>query len=231
MSAELAVPVVVPMLARIRGSDQLFPVRRIYCVGRNYADHAREMGHDPTREAPFFFQKPADALDQSGRFPYPPGSADVQHEVELAVFIGLGGRDISAGAALSHVFGYGVALDMTRRDLQQQAKAAGRPWEVGKAFDHAAPCSEVVPVAAIGHPDHGAIWLRRNGAPAQAGDLKDQIWSVPEIIAVLSSLFELVAGDVVLTGTPAGVGAVTVGDLLEAGVDGVAALRVAVVQG
>lgn len=230
-SAIPAVPKLTAPHARVAGTDQLFPVRRVYCVGRNYAEHAREMGHDPTREAPFFFQKPSDALDQSGKFPYPPGSSDVQHEVELIVFIGQGGRNIPVDQALSHVFGYGVGLDMTRRDLQQQAKAAGRPWEVGKAFDHSAPCSMVMPASTVGHPGEGRIWLRRNAAIVQDGDLRQQIWKVPEVIAYLSSLFELVPGDVIMTGTPAGVGPVAVGDVLVAGIENVAELRVDVVEG
>lgn len=214
----------------IRGGQDVFPVHRVYCVGRNYAEHALEMGGDPDREPPFFFQKPADALDQSGRFPYPPASRDVHHEVELAVFLGRGGRAIPAEKALDHVFGYGVALDMTRRDLQAEAKKTSRPWDASKAFDRSAPCSAIAPVAAVGHPDRGSITLLRNGGLVQSGDLSQQIWRVPEMISCLSSLFELKAGDVILTGTPAGVGPVVVGDRLEAEIEGVGRLDVTVAE-
>lgn len=205
-----------------------FPVRRVYCIGRNYADHAREMGHDPDREAPFFFQKNPDNLDPSGDFPYPPRSGDVHHEVELVAAIGRGGRDIAAGDALAHVWGYAVGLDMTLRDLQGAAKKAGRPWEVGKAFDASAPVSALRPAAEIGHPARGAIALDVNGARRQAGDLADMIWSLPEIIAHLSALFELRPGDLIMTGTPAGVGAVARGDEMAANIEGVGALSVRV---
>lgn len=228
MSETFALPLPRRAALRIRNSDDLFPVRRVYCIGRNYAEHAREMGHDPDREDPFFFQKPADALDQSGEFPYPPATSEVHHEVELVVLLKSGGHDIPVEDALEHVFGYAVGLDMTRRDLQQAAKKAGRPWEVGKAFDRSAPCSQVVRVSEIGHPTKGAIGLARNGAPAQHGDLTQQIWSVPEIISYLSSLLELAAGDVIMTGTPAGVGSVESGDRLEASIEQVGSLVVRV---
>ena len=216
-------------VARIKETDAVFPVRRIYCIGRNYAEHAVEMGHDPSRETPFFFLKPADALDQSGEFPYPPGTQDVHHEVELTVFLKSGGRDISTSDALSHVFGYAVGLDMTRRDLQQEAKKSGRPWEIGKGFDRSAPCSEIVAAGVTGHPARGAITLAVNGTPVQRGDLNQQIWKVPEIIAYLSSLFELAAGDVIMTGTPAGVGSVSAGDKLDAEIEGVGRLSIIVI--
>lgn len=213
----------------VRGSSALFPVRRIYCVGRNYAEHAREMGHDPTREAPFFFQKAPDSLVQDGgTFPYPAGSADVHHELELVVALKSGGTDISTDRALDQVFGYAVGLDMTRRDLQGAAKKAGRPWEVGKAFDHAAPCSALAPAASIGHPAKGAIRLDVNDVTRQQGDLSQMIWSVPEIIAHLSGLFELKAGDLIFTGTPAGVGPVKRGDRLHGTIEGVGELRIGV---
>jgi fumarylpyruvate hydrolase len=213
----------------IRGSDKLFPVHRIYCVGRNYAEHAIEMGHDPTREAPFFFQKNPDTLVPSGgTFPYPDATKDVHHELEMVVALKSGGKDIAQDKALSHVFGYAVGLDMTRRDLQGEAKKLGRPWEVGKAFESAAPCSEIVPVSAIGHPAQGAVWLKINGEPRQKGDLNQLIWKVPEMIAYLSGLFELRAGDLIFSGTPAGVGPVKRGDVLHGGVDGVGELKVTV---
>lgn len=214
----------------IRGSDALFPVRRIYCVGRNYAEHAVEMGHDPVREAPFFFQKAVDSLiPEGGPFPYPPASENVHYELELVVALHAGGRDIPQDEALDRVFGYAVGLDMTRRDLQLAAKKAGRPWEVGKAFDHAAPCSMIAPATAIGHPRRGAIQLTVNDAPKQTGDIDQMIWNVPEIVAHLSGLFELKAGDLIFTGTPAGVGPVKPGDRLHGTIGGVGELRVAVV--
>ena len=213
----------------IRGSDKLFPVHRIYCVGRNYAEHAIEMGHDPNREAPFFFQKNPDTLVPSGgTFPYPDASKDVHHELEMVVALKSGGKDIAQDKALAHVFGYAVGLDMTRRDLQGEAKKLGRPWEVGKAFESAAPCSEIVPASAIGHPAQGAVWLKVNGEPRQKGDLNQLIWKVPEMIAYLSGLFELRAGDLIFSGTPAGVGPVKRGDVLHGGVDGVGELKVTV---
>jgi len=187
------------------------------------------MGHDPNREEPFYFQKPADAMDQSGEFPYPPATGSVHYEVELVVLLKSGGRDIPVERALDHVFGYAVGLDMTRRDLQQAAKAAGRPWEIGKAFDRSAPCSEVLPVATIGHPGNAAIRLKRNGSIVQSGNLNQQIWSVAEIISYLSSLVELVAGDAIMTGTPAGVGEVASGDELEGSIDTVGTLTARVI--
>ena len=218
----------IPTLT-IKDSDQVFPVHRIYCVGRNYADHAIEMGHDPDKEPPFFFQKnPDNLLTGSRDFPYPPESNDVHHEIELVVALHKGGTNIAMTDALDCVFGYGVALDMTRRDLQGQAKKAGRPWEVGKAFEHSAPCSHLVPAANIGHPEQGDIWLKVNGEIRQQGDLNQMIWKVPEMIGYLSMLFELKPGDLILSGTPAGVGPVQRGDQLEGFVENVAALKLAV---
>src|SRR5687767_10773588 len=214
----------------VRGSDKLFPVHRIYCVGRNYAEHAIEMGHDPNREAPFFFQKNPDTLVPSGgTFPYPDASKDVHHELEMVVALKSGGKDIAQDKALGHVFGYAVGLDMTRRDLQGEAKKLGRPWDVGKAFERSAPCSEIVPASAIGHPAKGAVRLAVNGTVKQQGDLNQMIWKVPEMIAILSGLFELQPGDLIFSGTPAGVGAVKRGDVLEGSVEGVADLKVRVV--
>jgi fumarylpyruvate hydrolase len=212
----------------VKGTDALFPVRRIYCIGRNYADHAIEMGHDPTREAPFFFQKNPQNIRLDGTFPYPSRSRDVHHEVELVVALDGGGRDIAEAEALELVFGYGVGLDMTRRDLQGEAKKTGRPWEVGKAFEHSAPMAPLVPVAEYGHPRSGRISLSVNGVVRQDGDLGQMIWSVAEIIACLSRFYELAPGDLILTGTPAGVGPVQRGDLLEAKIDGLGVLAVRV---
>jgi fumarylpyruvate hydrolase len=228
MTAYVIDPPAQPALP-VQGSDRLFPVHRIYCVGRNYAEHSIEMGHDPTREEPFFFQKNPDSLVVDGDFPYPPRSKDVHHEVELVVAIGKGGRDIPVESALDHVFGYAVGLDMTRRDLQGEAKKAGRPWEVAKAFEASAPCSRVVPAASIGHPGKGAVWAKVNGQQRQSGDLSQMIWKVPEMISYLSGLFTLQPGDLIFSGTPAGVGGVQRGDRIEAGVVGVGEIAVKVV--
>lgn len=213
----------------VRGSDRHFPIRRVYCVGRNYAEHAREMGHDPDQEPPFFFQKNPDNVVHATEIPYPPATADLHFEIELVVALGRGGTDIAAAAARDCVFGYAVGLDLTRRDRQGEAKKLGRPWEVGKAFEQSAPCSEIVPAAAIGHPERGAIGLTVNGALRQSGDLAQMIWKVPETIAYLSGLFRLAPGDLIMTGTPAGVGAVGRGDRLEGHVEGVGELRLTIV--
>ena len=213
----------------IVGTDDRFPVHRVYCVGRNYAEHAREMGHDPDREPPFFFQKNPYNLETSGEFPYPMASEDVDLEIEMVAALKAGGTHIKAENALECVFGYGVALDMTRRDLQGVAKKAGRPWEVGKAFELSAPCTPLVAAAGIGHPAEGAIWLDVNGERRQEGNLNQLIWSVPEQIEYLSSLFELRPGDLILTGTPAGVAACKRGDKMVGHVDGLPELHVTVV--
>ncbi|MEC5323944.1 fumarylacetoacetate hydrolase family protein [Aurantimonas sp. A3-2-R12] len=221
-------PAAIPALP-VRGSADTFPVRRVYCVGRNYADHAIEMGHDPNKEEPFFFQKNPDNLTTGDTFPYPGKSSDVHHEIELVVCLGKGGEEIPVEDALSHVYGYAVGLDMTRRDLQGVAKKLGRPWEVGKAFEDSAPVSPVAPASEIGHPDAGAIWLKVNGETRQSGDLNQMIWKVAESISYLSGLFRLAPGDVIMTGTPAGVGAVSRGDVLEGHIDGIGDLKVTVV--
>ncbi|MCZ7562681.1 MAG: fumarylacetoacetate hydrolase family protein [Burkholderiales bacterium] len=222
-------PPSIPTLP-VEGTQARFPVHRIYCVGRNYAEHAREMGHDPTREPPFFFLKPADAIVTDGAdFPYPPLSNDVHHEMELVVAIGKGGANIPVEKALEHVYGYAVGLDMTRRDLQGEAKKLGRPWDTGKGFDASAPCSQVVPAAKTGHPSKGAIWLKVNGETRQSSDLSQLIWNVPETIAYLSTLFTLAPGDLIFSGTPAGVAAVKRGDVLEGHVEGVATIKLRVV--
>ena len=213
----------------IIGSEARFPVRRIYCVGRNYAEHAREMGGNPDREPPFFFMKPADAVVTDGRMDYPSKTADLQHEVELVVALARGGRDIPADTALDCVFGYAVGLDMTRRDIQGELKAKGRSWEMGKAFDQSAPISPIVPASRIGHPQRGAITLAVNSQPRQHGDLADMIWPVADIIANLSGYVTLLPGDLIFTGTPAGVGKVERGDWLEGAVEGVGSLSVSIV--
>ena len=213
----------------VRGSDEHFPVRRIYCVGRNYAAHSIEMGGDPDKEEPFFFQKNPNNIDLSGEFPYPDKSTDVHHEIELLVALKSGGTNIPLASALDCVFGYAVCLDMTRRDLQSQMKAQGRPWEIGKAFERSAPSGELVPASEIGHPDHGAIWLEVNGEMRQQGDLNQLIWKVPEMISYLSGLFELAAGDLIMSGTPSGVGPVARGDRLHGHIDGIGDLECRVV--
>ena len=222
-------PLPIPALPVV-GTDKLFPVHRVYCVGRNYAEHAIEMGHDPDREPPFFFQKNPDTLIPSGsEFPYPSKTEDVHHEIELVVAIGKGGADIPVERALDHVYGYAVGLDMTRRDLQSEAKKLGRPWEVGKAFEASAPCSAIVPASRIGHPDSGAVWLEVNGVTKQSGDLNQLIWKVPEMISYLSGLFTLQPGDLIYSGTPAGVAAVKRGDHLHGGVEGIGEIEIRVV--
>lgn len=214
----------------IAGNDDSFPIHRIYCVGRNYAAHAIEMGHDPDREPPFFFQKnPDNVVLDNGDFPYPDKSSDVHHEIEMLVALKSGGKDIAVEDALDCVFGYGVGLDMTRRDLQGEQKKLGRPWEIGKAFEDSAPCSAIIPVEQIGHPDAGAVWLKVNGEVRQEGDLNQLIWKVPEMISYLSGLFELQAGDLIMSGTPSGVAAVQRGDEMHGYVEGVGEIKAKVV--
>jgi fumarylpyruvate hydrolase len=214
----------------IAGETARFPVARIFCVGQNYAEHSREMGHNPDVEPPFFFMKPATAIvPENGPFPYPSISTNVHHEVEFVVAIGKGGKNIEEAAALDHVYGYAVGLDMTRRDLQGVAKKTGRPWEPGKAFDNGAPCGTVYPVAKSGHPTAGSIKLVVNGETRQDGDLADMIWKVPGTIAYLSTLFELRAGDLIFTGTPAGVGAIQRGDKLVGSIVGLGEVSTEVV--
>jgi fumarylpyruvate hydrolase len=210
-----------PLTARIADSDVLFPVRRIYCVGRNYAEHAREMGYDPDREPPFFFGKPADSLQpDTAPVPFPSATTDFHHEVELVVALRRGGRDVPAADAQALIFGYGIGIDWTRRDLQAEAKAQGKPWDAAKGFDHSATLGPLRPVSAVGHPTQGRIWLSVNGTIRQDADLSSLIWAVPDVIAVLSGLFELRAGDLIYTGTPAGVGRVRRGDRIACGIEG-----------
>jgi len=216
------VPPPIPSV-EIAGSDQRFPVHRIYCVGRNYADHVREMGSD-VKEPPVFFTKPADAIVASGvAVPYPPRTENFHYEVELVIAVGGAGRNIPAAQALDHVFGYAVGNDLTRRDLQGTAKKKGLPWDTGKAFDRSAPIGAIRP-ASLGHVSQGAIWLKLNGETQQQSDIREMIWSVPEIIAELSTMFELRAGDLIYTGTPAGVGPLKPGDRIECHIDGLPSL-------
>jgi fumarylpyruvate hydrolase len=225
-----AVPAPVQTSVDVAGSSERFPVHRIYCVGRNYAAHAREMGMDPEREPPFFFSKPADAVVPNGApVPYPPRTGNLHHEIELVVAIGTGGRDIPLASALSHVFGYAVGNDLTRRDLQFAAREKGQPWDVAKGFDRSAPVTAIRRAAEVGHPERGRIWIEVNGEIRQQADLSEMIWSVPEIVAELSTLFDLAPGDLIFTGTPAGVGPVQRGDSLIGGIDGLETLRTTIV--
>jgi fumarylpyruvate hydrolase len=211
------------------GQSARFPVRRVYCVGRNYLDHIREMGEADERDPPFFFQKPTDAIvPDGGVVAYAAHTDDLQHEVELVLAIGRGGRDIPVTSALDHVFGYAVGIDMTRRDRQREALAGGRPWEVGKSFDQSAPCGAMQPAASIGHPAEGKITLGVNGKTRQTGDLAQLIWNCPEIIANLSAQYALAPGDLIFTGTPAGVGPVGPGDRLDAEIEAVGRLAISI---
>ncbi len=221
-------PTEIPAIP-VAGTDNMYPVHRVYCVGRNYAAHAVEMGHDPDKEPPFFFQKNPDNLNSGERFSYPPATNDVHYEIEMLVALKSGGKDIALEKALDCIYGYGVALDMTRRDLQGEAKKMGRPWEVGKAFEGSAPCTPIVPATVSGHPSQGAIWLDVNGERKQTGDLNQMIWKVPEMISYLSGLFTLMPGDIILSGTPSGVGPVNRGDVLKGHIDGVGDLEIRVV--
>jgi fumarylpyruvate hydrolase len=214
----------------VAGEGRFFPVRRIWCVGRNYLDHVREMGNDE-RAPPFFFAKHADMVEADGAIiPYPPLTNDLHHEVELIVAMKSGGLRISADKALDHVYGYAVGIDLTRRDLQIASRKKERPWEIGKSFDHSAPSGSIQPAAKIGHPSNGRIWLTVNGKEAQTGDLDQMIWNVPEIISQLSRQVELHAGDIIMTGTPAGVSQLQPGDTIECGCDGVGTLKVTIGQ-
>ena len=231
-------PFVIPEPERhalpVAGSADLFPVRRVYCVGRNYAAHAREMGGDPTREPPFFFMKPADSLQivpegQTVEHPYPPNSENYHFETEMVALLKSGGRDIPVERALDRVYGYAIGLDMTRRDLQDEAKNLRRPWELGKGADLSGPIGPVHPVWQVGHPGRGRISLTVDGETRQSADLSDMIWSVAEQIAFLSTYFEVKAGDVIFSGTPEGVGAVRRGQTMVAAVEGLGEIRLRVV--
>jgi fumarylpyruvate hydrolase len=224
-------PITATTLA-ITGSAERFPVRRVYCVGRNYADHAREMGADPDREPPFYFTKPADAVFTASegygdgpphQLPYPPQTDNLHHEIELVVAVSIGGADIDADKALQHVWGYGVGVDLTRRDLQDVAKQTRRPWDLSKGFDASGPVSELVPADAV-NPCRGRIWLTVDDEVRQEGDLADQIWPVADVIAHLSASVTLQPGDLIMTGTPAGVGPIGRGQQVRGGIDGIGEL-------
>lgn len=213
----------------VAGDTRRFPVRRIFCVGSNYVAHAREMGKDPDREAPFFFSKPADAVVDSGStIPYPSQTADLHHEIELVAALEHGGADIPPEKALHHVFGYAAGIDLTRRDLQSAARKLGGPWDLAKGFDKSAPCGAIHAARAIGHPERGRIQLTVNGVVRQEGDIADMIWSVPEIVALLSRYVRLEPGDLIFTGTPAGVGALAPGDEVNGQIAGVGSVALAI---
>lgn len=225
MPADHAVPAAPRPTVAVDGSALRFPVRRIFCVGRNYPEHSREMGFGDVRAPPFFFTKPADAVIASGSdVPFPARTANLHHEIELVVALGKGGRDVAVEDAANLIYGYAVGVDLTRRDVQAAMKEQGKPWDTAKGFDHSAPISPIVPVPPAGHPAGGRIWLEVNGKSRQQGDIADMIWSVPEIISELSTWFELAAGDLIFTGTPAGVGALVPGDSVRGGVDGIGTL-------
>lgn len=214
----------------VSGTSDRFPVHRIYCVGRNYAAHAREMGRDPNREPPFFFSKPADAVVENGaEISYPPETKNFHHEIELVVAIGKAGSNIDEADVHDHIFGYAVGNDLTRRDLQLEARDKGRPWTTGKYFDNSAPISAIRPVAEVGHPEKGRIWIKVNGEIRQDGDLAELIWDVREVVSILSTLYRLEPGDLIYTGTPAGVGPVVAGDVMEGGIEGVGELTTTIV--
>jgi fumarylpyruvate hydrolase len=214
----------IPTVAVV-GDDARFPVRRIFCVGRNYADHVKEMGNDPKSEPPVFFTKPADAVAPDGAtIPYPQNTSNLHHEIELVLALASGGMNIAEADAMTCVWGYGVGVDLTRRDRQAEAKAAGAPWDLAKGFDNSAPLGPLTPAARARQLRSGRIWLSVNGAIKQDADLDQMIWSVPEIIAHLSRSFELRAGDLIFTGTPAGVGKIEPGDIVKGGIDGLAPL-------
>ncbi|QOZ08060.1 fumarylacetoacetate hydrolase family protein [Bradyrhizobium sp. CCBAU 51765] len=226
---DLPVPVVAAASLPIAGSSQRFPVRRIYCVGRNYVEHIREMKEGDERDPPFFFQKPADALVEDGAVvPYPADTDDFQFEIELVVALGAGGCKLSRSSALESVFGYAVGIDLTRRDRQREMRAKMLPWERGKSFDASAPCGAIHRVAEVAHPARGAITLDVNGRERQRGDLSQMIWNVPEIIANLSSSYRLAPGDLVMTGTPAGVGPLLPGDRVTGAVEGVGRIAITI---
>jgi fumarylpyruvate hydrolase len=229
LEAEFVIPAVQVVSVAVRGKSARFPVRRIYCVGRNYAEHAREMGHDPDRELPFFFQKNPDNLVlDNGDFPYPSVSSNVHFEVEMVVAIGIGGTDIPLEKALNHVYGYALGLDMTRRDLQNDMKKQGRPWCIGKAFDHSAPIGPITPVAQAGDVTAAEIALQVNGQDRQRSQVSKLIWNIAETIEHLSAAWELQPGDLIYTGTPEGVAAVVAGDTLHGTVSGLSPITLQV---
>lgn len=228
MVDQLIFPAIEPTVLPVIGGG-LFPVRRIYCVGRNYVSHIREMKEADERDPPFFFQKPRDAIVNDGAtVPYPPDTGDFQYEIELVAAIGKEGRDIDVAVALDHVWGYAVGIELTRRDRQRDARDLQLPWEAGKSFDHSATCGPIYPASKVGHPAAGAITLAVNGKEHQRGDLKEMIWNVPEIVAQLSRQMLLRTGDLIMTGTPAGVGPVVPGDVMVGAVEGLGRLTVTV---
>ena len=226
---ELVLPAPPVPTVAVAGTSARFPVRRIFCVGRNYAAHAREMGRDPDREPPFFFLKPADTVvDDGATVPYPPETDNFQYEIELVVAIGKAGASIPSERALDHVWGYGVGIDLTRRDLQLAARAQGRPWDWGKGFDLSAPVAPLHPVSEVGHPSAGRIWLAVDGQVKQDSDIAKLIWPVPDIISIASRSMELRPGDLIRTGTPEGVGPVRRGEVMTGGIDGLGEIRIPV---
>ena len=228
MSEFVFSPPATPSLA-VAGSTARFPLRRVFCVGRNYAAHAREMGNDPDREPPFFFMKPADAVvPAQGTLPYPRATHDLHHEVEMVVALGAGGANVAPGNALALVWGYGAGIDLTKRDMQAVAKELSRPWDLSKGFDASAPCSELHPVSEVGHPSGARIWLEVNGAVKQDGNLDEMIWPVADVIAHLSRYVTLQPGDLIFSGTPSGVGEIKPGDRVRGGLDGVAGFQLEV---
>ena len=225
----LVIPEPQKTLIPVKGSDKHFPVRRVYCIGRNYAAHTIEMGFDPDKEPPFFFQKNTDNIDISGQFPYPPESSDVHYELELVVALNKGGSNIKEEDAYDHIYGFGIGLDMTRRDLQGVCKKMGRPWEIGKAFERSAPMGSLTPMSEVGQMESGNIKLHVNDEVRQDGDLDMMIWKIPEQIAILSKFYDIRAGDLIMTGTPAGVGPIVKGDKLVGTIEGLETLSVEVI--
>ena len=225
----LVIPEPQKTLIPVKGSDKHFPVRRVYCIGRNYAAHTIEMGFDPDKEPPFFFQKNTDNIDISGQFPYPPESSDVHYELELVVALNKGGSNIKEEDAYDHIYGFGIGLDMTRRDLQGVCKKMGRPWEIGKAFERSAPMASLTPMSEVGKMESGSIQLKVNDEVRQDGDLDMMLWKIPEQIAILSKFYDITAGDLIMTGTPAGVGPIVKGDKLVGTIDGLQTLNVEVI--
>lgn len=226
---DLIIPAPKQTTIPIIDTNKQFPVRRVYCIGRNYADHVVEMGVDPSKEEPLFFQKNSDNVDTSGTFPYPSETKDVHYEVELVVALQSGESNITIEDSHKHIYGFAIGLDMTRRDLQSQAKKGGKPWEIGKAFEHSAPMGVITPFQKIGMMETGNISLEVNGVIKQQGDLNMMIWKIPRMISHLSRFYHLRAGDLIMTGTPAGVGSVTKGDLLVAKIQGLTTLEVKVI--
>ena len=225
----LVIPEPKKTLIPVHGSDEFFPVRRVYCIGRKYAAHTIEMGFDPDKEPPFFFQKNTDNIDTSGQFPYPPESSDVHYELELVVALNKGGSNIKEEDAYDHIYGFGIGLDMTRRDLQGVCKKMGRPWEIGKAFERSAPMGSLTPMSEVGKMENGSIQLKVNDEVRQDGNLDMMLWKIPEQIAILSKFYDITAGDLIMTGTPAGVGPIVKGDKLVGTIDGLQTLNVEVV--